>query len=518
MAYVDDSLEQNDSSKSNTQANDNSPVVPGGGGDAKAPSVATVNSGSGTPAAGSVSAGAASQGKLPSNNFPDIANYLKVNSGQNFGAQLAGKVGDQIDQSSANLNSAADQFKQRADSATVTDKNNLTGQVGTDPTQVDPNAYKSLLTASYQGPNNFQDASDLYSQGAGGATAAIDQANASKTEGGRFSLLDNYFNTPTYSQGQKSLDNLLVQADPNSQQAFSQIQQNADALKSNLGTTTQALGQYATNAAGTTQATNDAARAALGIDAAGNEIVGNTGALGNAENQIASNVTNAQTQQTADDAAIQSAFTNNDFSKLTDAQRSIIGLAPGANKFDSLYGVDGSKFLSNSAVNASNAATPQQYADYNALTNLAGLQNTLLTDPSQATAPTKYDFSALQNAIGAGKQAYGSQVDTVNKAYTDQVSQAKAAINDLANQYGALSRTTGVNPNAHTYLNAQGQPIGNYQQAQAYYQNQIQQAQAAQTAALYALDKQYGVNGAVGVAPSQSPAGNVAGGSSATRR
>lgn len=499
MAYVDNSSEEQEAPSG--QPAPQSPVIPGGG-----------SGDSGGPSADARSSGAPAQPKLPANHFPDIANYLAVNAPQGFGSQVAGKVSNDITKGQQTLDSAEGQFKQLSDQGVVKDNQGLIGQVAGNPQSIDANAYQALTNAKYTGPSSLSDSQSLYNQVQGQTQGAVDKANASKTEGGRFALLDNYFSNPNYSQGQKSLDNLLIQNDPASQQAFAQVQQNATGLQQNANQANIDLANYANQNAATTANTNSSARAALGIDAAGNAT--GTGAFGDITNQLNAALPAANAQQQADDAAIRQAFASNNFANLTPAQRTSIGGALGAdqNSIDSYYGVDPSKFISDPTLNLSSVVTPDQQARYNALANLAGVSPGLIsptdTTVGSKTAPgsdVQVDYSGLNNAIGAGKQAYNAGASQITNKYQPTISAAQGNMSQLIQARGGYNGPGQSGDQNEQFTDpATGKGIGNYNQAISYYQNLISQQQAAQQKDLFNLQKQYGVNGAA-ASPIQSP-------------
>jgi hypothetical protein len=401
MAYVDDSILEDENQQSGA-------VVPGGGN-----SVAN-------PAAGGQPSPGAGQKKTPGN-FADLGEYLRVNTPQEFGSKVAGKIGGDIEQGQQALDQSANEFKARADSSKVQDTNNLISQVDTNPQAIDANAFAGLRDASYSGPTSLSDASDLSGKITGSANTAVSKANASKTEGGRFALLDNYFGRSDYSQGQKALDNLLIQNDPNSKQAFDQMRQNAQGLQQNVNNATQDLNSYGAQAKGITDATRGAARSAVGIDDAGN--VTGEGALGRLKSELENNYQSRLTKQQSDQAAIQQALASNDFSQLTPEQKAVLGFD--RSDIDGYYMADPTAFLSTNQLTQTGVTSQEQAARQAALANLGGVENPLSGAAdvgSQVTDPgVKYDFSALQGAIGRGRQQFNSEV---NAALNDNNYQA----------------------------------------------------------------------------------------------
>lgn len=382
MAYVDTGLLENE----NDAPEVGGPMVPGGGASTAAPT------------ANGPQAPTANKQKTP-NNFADLSEYLRVNTPQEFGSKVAGKIGEDISKGEQTLSNAQGEFKNRADSSTVTDNNGLIDQVSTSPETVDKTAFTGLRDAQYKGPESFSDTQDLYSQATGTAGAAVGKANASKTEGGRFALLDNYFGRPNYSRGEKALDNLLIQNDDNSKQAFSQMQTNANQLQQGVATAGGELGQYGAAAKAKTQATRDAARGAL------------TGAQQRLEGETQAQYQARVGQQSANETAIKEALASKDFSKLTPEQRQIMGTQATGLDTDSFYRVDPNQYLSKAELTQQNTATQEQQRRAAALANLSDMQNTLLPENEEtgkyATDPgLGYDFNELTKAIGSGKEQY----------------------------------------------------------------------------------------------------------------
>lgn len=445
MAYVsEESLEQEESQTG-------APLIPGGGA-----------GGGPANAAGAAAASAGGKKKTPGR-FADLGEYLRVNEGQQFGQKLAGKIGEDVDKGASTLASAQDEFKTRADSATVRDDQNLVSQVGTRPEDIDVDSYARLRDASYTGPKSLVDAQDLSGQVQGAAVGAVNKANATKTEGGRFALLDNYFGKPQYGQGQKSLDNLLVQNDKGSQQAFDQMRQNAKALEQNVGQAGVDLGNYGAQAAGTTQATRASARGALGIDDAGNYVEGQ-GALGQQFGELDSSVA-ARRKQAADEYAAQQAalagkrgtneldpelaqkygltgyggntiqkplFLNNPNSY------SAIQQQLNLSKADQFYGEDASNYLNRVAdedLNRGTVATQDQAARLRTLQKLSGMDTDLVGNLDQAGT---YDDEDL---LSFNKQGFDAQRGAKASSFSGE---AQRKAQELSQKYATPD---GTDPN-----------------------------------------------------------------------
>ena len=81
--------------------------------------------------------------------------------------------------------------------------------------------------AEYRGPASLDEQGGIKNQVEG----FTDLANQTKTEKGRFNLLGNMFAKQGYSQGQKNLDNLILQGDTASKNALLGTQRVANQLQ-----------------------------------------------------------------------------------------------------------------------------------------------------------------------------------------------------------------------------------------------------------------------------------------------
>lgn len=409
MAYVDETLLENEEEQGG-------PTVSGS---------AASNQVQQTP---SNSAPSQTAKKTPGN-FANLTEYLRVNKPLQFGEQVAGKIGGEIDEGSKAVSDAETEFKSRVDGNTVRDTQGLTEQISANPMGVDVGAFKQLRDASYGGPKTLADTQDLSSRVLGATGTATGKAAASGTESGRFALLDSYFGKPQYSRGQKTLDNLLIQNDPNSQQAFAEMRTRADQLSDTSKNMGAQLEQYGSSGAQTTADTRTAARGALGIDDAGN--MTGEGALGSSRNAINERLTseNARLQKEFQDAKAM-------------AGQNRFGLRPeflkamGISVSPQNFGVDPTKFIqSNPALAKENVATMDEATRLRALEALADQQNYLDADDSKiGTAADakgfRFDTDRFGKEVGVQRAAYRQDAKQADEA----VKAAEAALANIPNQ------------------------------------------------------------------------------------
>lgn len=298
MPYYDSF--QDDEDELNQQQQEGAPPLAGG----------TQVTDSGTQSAGSE--GGAKPG-TSSERFQNLDAYLSANQGSGFGDKFSGKVSSDVEKAKGAQEDASSQFKSAVDQSTIGQDQNLVKSVTDDPWAFlyggntsgtsgqtsengipwakggpvtipegawkqdarDNTAYQptgtvderlakwnSQANAQYKGPNSYADLADPYQKAYGATQGGLSKANAAQTEPGRFALLDEYFGRPQYNQGEKSLDNLLVQGDTGAQQALQQAQANAQNYNQAFQQQGTDLANYATGGRATTDATRQAAQAA----------------------------------------------------------------------------------------------------------------------------------------------------------------------------------------------------------------------------------------------------------------
>lgn len=358
--------------------------------------------------------------KRGSGNFQNLGEYLRVNAPQQFGEKVAGKIGDEVTSAGQTIDQAQSDFKGRVDDNTVRDTNNLSGMVATDPRQVNQEQFTKLRDANYGGPSSIYDAKDLTSRVSSAAGTATGKANASQSEAGRFALLDSYFGKPKYTQGQKTLDNLLIQNDPGSQAAFEQMRQNADAVSARSKQLAPEAEAYAAQGRAATEGTRTAARGALGIDNAGAYTgQGAIGALNQGVDQRTQGLNDANA------AAFQQAKGLTPGNKFNLSPEFLAAM--GISGVDKGYGVDANPYLSQYApITREQALTGDEAARARALESLSGGGPLFNSYDEAGTAPqnpkVNVNKTGYQNAVQGRKQDYTNQTNQYNQQ-RDQIQQ-----------------------------------------------------------------------------------------------
>lgn len=228
---------------------------------------------------GSQQAGSAPGTPGRSDRFQNLNDYLSANSGGSTGSNFAGKVQGDVNQAQTAQQSAGQKFQEASDRGATRANQSIVNQAISNPTdfiknQNNVSEFQKQFNAEYKGPRSYGDLGGEYQQAAGATQKARNVAQQAGTEGGRFALLDQYFGGGRpqggYSQGQKSLDNLLIQNDATTQGSIQQARQNANAAQQSFQQQQKDLGGYAAGNVASTQAAKDAARGALGVDNSGN--------------------------------------------------------------------------------------------------------------------------------------------------------------------------------------------------------------------------------------------------------
>lgn len=166
------------------------------------------------------------QAPTNSGQFTNIQNYLSANTQANLGGKLAGKVGDIANTTRSGIDKERSDFETKTQQAfqpyyggkefinqavynpvtTLTDNPDTTINEG----DTNLNRFKTISTGAYGGPMQINNKEALQQDVQGLANVA----NLGQTEAGRQSLLGSFFSRPSYTQGQKTLDNLLLQGSP----------------------------------------------------------------------------------------------------------------------------------------------------------------------------------------------------------------------------------------------------------------------------------------------------------------
>ncbi len=230
--------------------------------------------------------------------------------------------------------------------------------------------FSNLINGQYQGPTGLANANQLSAQGGAAAQTAANMGSA----GGRTSILQQLMANPNYTQGDSALDaSLLGQGN---QTALNTAANQSRGLQSQIN---QAIsGAQAQGAEAQSNAQQFAAQTQGQL---GTQLQNQQAALTNQAAQ-------AQNSNNSQFAQLQAAVASG---TMTAQDAQMLGLTQGEN----LYGVNAANYVTQNPMTATaqNVATPQQYAQMQALKQLAG---------SGANTQANQVFQNFANPAAAG--------------------------------------------------------------------------------------------------------------------
>lgn len=167
-----------------------------------------------------------------SGRFTNIQNYLTANRNNNLGQNITNRISGVASDVNKDVSKEREQFQNKtaeafkpfvggksfAEGGIQNAAQFLTDNPNTpeDESKANLQRFTTIRQGQYGGPQQLANLAGLQA----GAQNVSTLANLTNNEAGRQTLLGSFFNRPNYSQGQKSLDNLLLQADPNQTKAL----------------------------------------------------------------------------------------------------------------------------------------------------------------------------------------------------------------------------------------------------------------------------------------------------------
>lgn len=346
-----------------------------------------------------VSAGVTQKQADPSetgSGFVNLDKYLQANAGQNFGAQVIGKAQEQVDKAKTGQKEATGQVREQIQSANNLPNQTQVNEAIANPTSAKPEEFQSWMNAKYNGPNDLSSNKNAYNQFWNPTTKAAESAKyltGSATD--RTSLLDSYFGKPgqNYTKGQQKLDSVLASGSQGFGANAQQIKNQSNLLNAQGNQRAQDLSNQATVRAGEVGQSAANARAAIGVDANGNILTGDkAGAIGKAQQKVEDGL------KAANEARAKGVLTPEQLQKLGIDQ-------------DTTYGINlKDYFKPGEALNKDQYMTPEQRAQIEALSKLAGVDNSYIKNPAQAATPdSNFDIDKYRADKGVKEAAYKSE-------------------------------------------------------------------------------------------------------------
>jgi len=175
-----------------------------------------------------------------SGRFTNLQSYIDANKGFNQqGGGLAGKIYSNLSRKAGNIDQELGKqhqaFNTQSEAGRTTYDPNFVNQALADPSQFvesqdNLSAFQKMANAAYGGPTGLSGGQQLLEQ----AQQFQGTANLAGTEHGRFALLNKLYHTPTYGHGQQSLDQLLLQGDPEQLQKLQEVNPLSAGLSTNI--------------------------------------------------------------------------------------------------------------------------------------------------------------------------------------------------------------------------------------------------------------------------------------------
>lgn len=360
--------------------------------------------------------------------FTNIQNFLGANQNNGLGSAIQNGVQGQVNNFNSGLQAGQSQFNSDIDAAkssinlgdtgaksAINDASNLQG--GQDLSNQDQTDYNNFTGSSYNGPTALNNDSQLQSQ-AGQISNTADQT---KTDSGRQGLLQQYAGQGQYTQGQQSVDNLLL--NNTGKQALQQTRAIANPVAGTLNNAesdaTNQGAQTANYLTGLQQA--DQGAVTQGYTTRGDAAQANYNQLNSTvptqfNNYLAAlngNTGVTQTGATSDPTAGYS----NDL-QLNQNLGNILGLTSGENIYDTTGQQLATQLQGPQNLTLAGTTNADQYAQYEALSKLGNNANNIYNGSDPSTVGTYQGISAnqagVQNLVDQAGATYQNQLNTPN--------------------------------------------------------------------------------------------------------
>lgn len=336
-----------------------------------------------------------------SGRFTNIQNYLNANKQQSgtLASGITDKIDSSITESKSAIENKSSDFSNQVNANKIDLNTDVINQVKANPVNVNVDDFTKMRDASYSGPTELDVSNEEYS-----LNDNLDRIDLTKSEAGRNALLVDTYQRPNYSTGQQNLDQLLLQNNDSSKGVFNDLQSRWSGINDWLsGVKTDAVNQV-TNAVNTTNATKQAANEAVNQE------------LSDFQTNLNTKLENVKTDQ-------QNLY--NSYSE--DIQDNIVNQqtleALGLNNGDRLYDLNLSDYLNTfnpGQADLHTVASDEEFAQYNALAKLAGIEPTMLFDQQRVNTynPSYFNVDALLSDRASAEQAYNAnaqvQADLMN--------------------------------------------------------------------------------------------------------
>lgn len=401
---------------------------------------------------------AAPKGPQESGSFTNLNKYLEANkdNAAGMGAKIAHDVNQQGVVATEGIDQTLKDFNQQSDQGTIKNLDTAaqdadrvvnkarTSSYDNQVNDADYSRFSEVSNARYNGPQDFT--SSQYHQD---TQQKVNKANESKaavhTDEGRFNLLQNAYARPTYSQGQKNLDNLLITGNQQAKEAIQTAGKGLEGIQKKYDDAFKA----SNNLAKQRTADSDLVRMQAQQGLASNRTA-RQGEVDQRLNDVNSQWGNEFNRLTG----MLGGYKGGDL-ELSQADVNKLGLnGNGQGIYNTLNGIDPRSYMDLKAFDANKVVDKNEFGQLAALDKLAQTYGNVAT--SRFTDATQAGTLGLENnldATGFGKAATGAEGNFQNTAANTNLD--ARGYNDQS-WYGG-----GILNNDKHWVNAAGQAKGN---------------------------------------------------------
>lgn len=352
--------------------------------------------------------GASQQSSQPSEtksgSWTNLMDYVGANQGND--AKMGEAVKGSIDSRANQAQSMADDYSNRAneqiESGTVRDQG-IVDSVKTNAADVAKNQreqFDKQWNAYYQGPNQ---AADIQGYGDTGAQykAVQDRAQAAQSHEGRKTLLEDQYNRPTYTAGEKNLDSYILGSGSQGRQVLNDINQQYGGYASGWDNLVDSVSGNIQQGRDVTQQTQDATRGAVNQGISGHE-----SQFGDYESQLQDEYSRNAQKLAQTQGALRSAPTG--IAGGGEVYRSL-GIDPDVGSYLANNGFSMDQIIkANEQRKLGDLVSQADVSNYQALLDLGGVSDAKYSDFSKSGASSD-PFSIQSNLVSAGKEAKALQ-------------------------------------------------------------------------------------------------------------
>ena len=266
-----------------------------------------------------------------------LGDYLTANAPQiqNQANTISNGLNQQFANIGTDISNAANQFGQQVSSGYTAGNQDVVNQAAYNPTQFasDPNnvnAFQAQYNDTYTGPQNYESTTP-YSNVQNEVSSAVQNAGLLNTPTGLASYFGSQGNNPT--QASNTLDSLLINGNPQAQQQIQQAAGQFQNLTPQFQNSVTQADQLVPAAQQAAQQAQQYAQSQIGntVDQFGNTLNTQLTGANNAQNQYNQNLSQAQSDATGVNSALQQFLGTVPNSGIQNYYSPVLSMTPGVN-------------------------------------------------------------------------------------------------------------------------------------------------------------------------------------------